>query len=114
MKKSLIKCSECGMCKNVCPIYKVELNEFKSPRGKAILKKEDIMDTVFFDCTMCKACEEVCPLNIEFDHIEIRSRLVKAKMDPEANKEMIENIKKYGNPFGNVEKGKKPKNLYCC
>ena len=113
-KKHVKKCSECGMCKTVCPIYKVCLNEYKSPRGKAILMKAKIADDVFFDCTLCKACEEACPLNIDFNHIEARKQVIKAGKGPTVNKEMLENLKKYGTPFGKVEKGKKPKKLYCC
>lgn len=113
-KKSIKKCSECGMCRTICPIFRASLNEYKTPRAKAILAKANLKDTVFFDCTMCKGCETVCPLDIDFKYADIREELVKSGLAPEVNKEMIENIKKYGNPFGKIEKGQKPKKLYCC
>jgi Fe-S oxidoreductase len=113
-KRSVKKCSECGICKTVCPIYLSALTEYQSPRGKAILLKQDKQDGVLFECTLCKACQEVCPLNIDFDFIEVRKNLISKGISPETDKEMVENIKKYGTPFGNIEKGKKPKKLYCC
>ena len=43
-----------------------------------------------------------------------REKMVDLGLETEGNKKMIENIKQYGNPFGKTEKGKVPKDLYCC
>jgi glycolate oxidase iron-sulfur subunit len=99
-KKPAVRCMECGLCKNVCPVFKINLNEYKSPRAKAIFQKEHVLDPVFFDCTLCKACESACPQGIEFNHLEMRGRLMKADLANISNKEMLENIKQHGNPFG--------------
>jgi len=114
IKRSVKKCSECGLCKSVCPIYRVGLTEYQSPRAKAMLIKNGKEDGVFYECTLCKACQEVCPLNIDFDFIEVRKSLISKGISPITDKEMVENIKKYGTPFGKIEKGEKPKKLYCC
>jgi len=108
------KCTECGLCKNSCPAYKALKRETISPRGKAMLIKEDVKDEVFYACTLCKACEANCPLNLDLGLKEWRVELVKNGVETEAGKTMIENVRQHGNPFGKVEKGKVPKDLYCC
>jgi len=108
------KCTECGLCKNTCPVYKAMLRETESPRGKAMLIKEGIKNEVFYACTLCKACETNCPLNLDLGLKEYRAELVKNGIETEAGKKMIENVKAHGNPFGKAEKGKIPKDLYCC
>jgi len=108
------KCVECGLCKANCPVFKSELTETNSPRGKAILIKNNVLDKVFYKCTLCKACKIECPLDIDLELGPIREKLVHNKIETEANKKMIENVRKYGNPFGKIEKNKIPKELYCC
>jgi len=114
--KQLEKCFNCGLCKANCPVYKVILKETVSPRGKSILLKKDVLDKIFYLCTLCKACERECPAQVRLSEVirEAREMLVENNMETEANKKMIDNIRKFGNPFGKLEKGKIPKELYCC
>lgn len=112
----LEKCSLCGLCKAYCPVYNVILNETAGPRGKAILIKKDISNKIFYICSLCKSCDKECPAGIELSR-EIRNTrelLVREGKETEANRKMIDNIRKFGNPFGRIEKGKIPKELYCC
>ena len=108
------KCTQCGFCKYSCPVFNVLLNEKYSPRGKMINIKD--LDEVAYYCTLCKACENECPIKLEVPEKirEERKAIVEKGKETESNKTMIENVRKYGNPFGEVEKGKKPKDLYCC
>lgn len=108
------KCTECGLCRNSCPAFKALLRETASPRGKAMLIKEDVKNEMLYMCSLCKACEKICPLGLDLGFKEYRKELVKAGVETEAMKKMVENVRKYGNPFGNIEKGKIPKDLYCC
>ena len=108
------KCSLCGLCKAHCPVYRVLLRETKGPRGKVILIKKDVLDKLFYDCTLCDSCKIECPAGINLDIRKMRERLVKKGIETEANKKMIKNMRKFGNPFGKLEKGKMPKELYCC
>jgi Fe-S oxidoreductase len=115
-KTQLEKCSLCGLCRANCPVFKAELKESSSPRGKAIaLKKDASADCteIFYKCTLCKACTAECPAGVDMCLKQVREALVSAGKETEANKKMIENIRKYGNPFGEVKDGK-PKELYCC
>jgi fumarate reductase (CoM/CoB) subunit B len=109
-------CSNCGFCKSLCPVFRVLLEETKGARGRAVLAKQDINDEIYYLCTLCGACKVTCPAGIDLpEEIKrMRAKLVSLGAETEANKKMIENIRKYGNPYGKVEKGKTPKDLYCC
>lgn len=114
--KEIDKCSLCGMCRMACPVFRAALTETSTPRTKALLIKKGIQDKMIYACTLCKACTLECPALVKLDE-EIekeRARLVSKGITTEANEKMIRNIREYGNPFGKVEKGKKPKELYCC
>jgi len=115
-KEKLEKCSLCGLCKAYCPVYNALLSETAGPRGKAILIKKEIPDKIFYNCSLCKSCDNECPAGIELtkEIREMRERLAAEGKETEANKAMIENVRKFGNPFGSIEKGKIPKKLYCC
>lgn len=73
VKEEVYKCSKCGLCKSVCPIYLATKNELYSPRGRNIilnqffltgkkLSKKFINDLDV--CLNCNACKEFCPSNI--------------------------------------------------
>ena len=111
-----VKCTLCGVCKFSCPTYKFFFDEAVSPRGKATMLKKGLHSKYFYLCTLCKACEEACILK-DIDMVErireFRKDMVDNGMETESNKVMIENIRKFGNPFGEIKEGKKI-NLYCC
>jgi len=109
-------CTNCGFCKSHCPIFMVLLEETKGARGRAVLAKNELNDEIFYLCTLCGACKVTCPIGIDLPEEikKIRAKLVGLGAETEANKKMIDNIRKYGNPYGKVEKGKIPKELYCC
>lgn len=106
----LYACTECGRCQEVCPAditgkplspsrlvhdFKVELLEQKS----LLLKKDleaipnviregsKITDDVIWACTSCRACEEVCPVNIEQTNLIFETRkslvLMESRFPPE-------------------------------
>jgi len=110
------KCTECGLCRNACPLFILLKKETLSPRGRAKLLKENLSDEVFFACTLCKRCSVVCPLDLKLgkEFLGQRAKLEKEKRTTKSNKHLIENVRKYGNPFGKVEEGKTPKELFCC
>lgn len=97
-------CSLCGECNSVCPVWKVVKNETVGPRGFAILEKKELLDKVFLICSLCGACTESCPVHVDLRLRKIRQLLVEKKIETKANKEMIESIRMYGNPYANGEK----------
>lgn len=114
MTEDYVKCVKCGFCRSCCPVFKVLLTEVDSPRGKAILMQKDFLDSLFYNCTLCKACKETCPLDLDIDVSKVREKLVKENVVTEANEKMIKNLRESGNPYGKIEQGKKPKDLHCC
>lgn len=107
-------CVRCGLCKGVCPVFRALHEEVSSPRGKAIMLKKGFIDKIVFDCTLCKACENNCPAGVKLCDAFRKARLVLSESGKESkeNKEMIKNIREYGNPFG--KEAGKSKKLYCC
>ncbi len=107
------RCITCGLCKESCPVYKVVLKETVSPRGLIIITKKDLIDDVYHYCSLCKACEVVCPTKVEVvqEMIKQREKLRKQK-EPRAYQMLIKNIREYGNPYGRLEEGRKPEFIY--
>lgn len=115
-RKGLELCDICGLCKANCPVFKVTGNETEGPRGRSIMSKNDIKDLRFYKCSLCGACRVECPNSIDTveEFMKFREELVKHGIETQSNKKMIENLRKYGNPFGKLKKGKIPKELFCC
>ena len=113
--KTAKDCINCGMCRNSCGVFKILLDERNSPRGRAILMKKDMIDKAFYYCTLCGRCNLNCPLGIDLlsEFRNNREEVVK-RLTTKSNREMIENVRKFGNPIGEVEEGRIPKKLYCC
>ena len=109
------KCVKCGLCKSLCPVFRIVREETISPRGKTMILQENIYDKILYECSLCKACEEKCPLDLKLCEAFRKARKVLAESGKETkeNKEMIKNIRKDGNPFGK-QGSRKPAKLYCC
>ncbi len=103
------KCLHCGLCTMVCPVYKVEVDEYKAARGRNLLanqlsRKRDFNGQLaekFYACTLCLNCRATCPAGVRIDDIvtSIRRRLVEEGCLPEIFKPFLKNISEYGNPF---------------
>jgi heterodisulfide reductase subunit C len=108
-------CIQCGMCKGICGVFRVLREEQYSPRGKRDLLNEKIMDKILFKCNMCRACGESCPLNLKVCDAVLKAReaMVLLGKGLKGNEEMIKNIRRLGNPFGEMSDKDKEK-LYCC
>lgn len=114
IREILQGCVKCGLCKSLCPVFKTLREETQGPRGRAILLQEDIYDKVLWQCNLCKACEIKCPMSVRVWEAVKKSREVMnlEGKELESNKEMIDNIRKLGNPFG--REPDKSEKLYCC
>jgi Fe-S oxidoreductase len=99
IKNRVESCNLCGLCKSVCPVYEVLINERYSPRGKAILLKHGEEDRTFYACTLCGNCIMRCPAKVNLRLREHREKLAET-LTTKANKAMITSIRKYGDPCG--------------
>ena len=75
----------------------------KATRRREALAGEVVKDEVLWACTMCGACEETCPLSIEFiDRMaEMRRQLVlEESRFPEILQTVFRNLENQGNPWG--------------
>jgi Fe-S oxidoreductase len=73
-KEEIHKCSKCGMCQSVCPVYKITGNDCSVSRGKFImlngiikgdLKLNSNINKHLDMCLKCNACKDFCPSNID-------------------------------------------------
>src|SRR5574344_616378 len=77
-EEEIYKCSKCGLCQSVCPVYKVTGNDCAVSRGKfimlnGVLKKDLKLDKTvnkYLDmCLKCNACKDFCPSGIDAKQI---------------------------------------------
>ena len=120
-------CTECGRCSDNCPAHAVgrplspkmltiKLRDhayerfpvFKPPKPSQdeeaehpvigeIISKEEI-----WSCTTCGACEEECPVFIEYIDkiVDMRRHLIESGESPKTFNKVLMQFEKTGNPFG--------------
>jgi L-lactate utilization protein LutB len=119
----LLYCINCGSCLYFCPVYRQVFDSYGlhyfggiGVSKLAVNDLKEAFDRGLYYCTTCQACKVNCPVDIDVPEMmkKLRELAVKSKLETENNKKMIENVRAYGNPFGKVEEGKIPKELYCC
>ncbi len=105
LKELTIRCTKCGNCLAVCPVYNVERKEFLATRGKIALAqallegnlsfKGDRFSEIYFNCLLCKRCLVNCPSFVKYDEIAfgIRSLLVKERGLPFVKKLIFSSLK---------------------
>ncbi|HAA90221.1 MAG: Putative glycolate oxidase iron-sulfur subunit GlcF [Thermoanaerobacterales bacterium 50_218] len=83
VKTYLDRCSKCGGCQAVCPLYGETMAEPLVARGKLFLIKNHIegklelspkMKELMSLCLLCKACMENCPNKIPVDQLVLWAR----------------------------------------
>jgi len=123
---NLYACTECGRCEEQCPAANTDkplspkqiVHDFKVDlldQSDAILggnmdqvkpfmrEGAPITDDVLWSCTSCRACEDICPVNIEHLDLIIEARkhqvLMEANFPPEVQ-ETFTNLENQANPWG--------------
>jgi len=96
----MVKCNECGLCKEDCPVFRALRRESVSPRGFSILQKKEMHDKLFYLCSLCGNCKEVCPFGVDLKLLRWREEMVENHVESSANKKVIDNLRKCGNPYG--------------
>jgi len=86
-------------CEKVCPLTPFGIGIGNIIRKHIAGKEEDLIDTKdIWQCTMCFACDDSCPIGFKPRELMIRLRR-RSKNYPEAYKKLIAGIRKSGNAF---------------
>ncbi|MBU4485692.1 MAG: (Fe-S)-binding protein [Candidatus Delongbacteria bacterium] len=83
LKNLADKCTNCGNCRIICPVFKIKKEEIYSTRGrinliKGFLNKElnstkELKNKIFI-CLNCKQCASFCPADVEYIEIMTNSK----------------------------------------
>ena len=122
----LYACTECGRCQEQCPADhtgkplspKMVVSDIKhdlfDQAGPLLADKADdieplvregspVTEDVLWSCTTCRACEDICPVNIQHLDIILEARkyqvLMEAAFPPELQ-ETFTNLENQSNPWG--------------
>ena len=122
----LYACTECGRCEEQCPadmtgkplsparfIHDLKLDLFdhsaKLLNGELesvaplLRNGSPISDDVLWSCTTCRACEDICPVNIQHLDILLEARKHQVLMEsnfPSEMQETFNNLENQANPWG--------------
>jgi Fe-S oxidoreductase len=120
-------CADCGRCSDRCPANRVKrplsprFISIKArdyafrhyplrgpkPAGEAPLLIGGIYEEdEIWSCTTCGACEQECPLGIEYidKMVDLRRGMVDEGMVPQSLQKPLSALEKRGNPWGKMEK----------
>lgn len=106
------KCSNCSMCREVCPMYLISDLESSYPGGRMRILRTFAQEklkitTEFLDnfayCSTCKKCEDFCPIHMNYVEIleMMRKELVtNLSSIPQENLTFSRNTYLENNPYG--------------
>jgi Fe-S oxidoreductase len=118
-------CADCGRCSDQCPANAVgrplsprfitikarDLIFKNYPMSGEIYKSNMLVEDIYtedeiWSCTTCGACEEECPLGIEYIDkiVDLRRGMVDEGMVPQSLQKPLKALEKRGNPYGKMEK----------
>ena len=118
-------CADCGRCSDRCPANRT--GRPLSPRFISIKGREHLFsryplhgagsesvpligpiyqENEIWSCTTCGACEEECPLGIEYINkiVDLRRAMVDDGMVPQTLQKPLGALDKRGNPWGKMER----------
>ncbi len=119
-------CADCGRCSDQCPanavgrplsprfitikardlIFKNYPMSGKIYNSPNLLVEDIYSEDEIWSCTTCGACEQECPLGIEYIDkiVDLRRGMVDEGMVPQSLQKPMKALEKRGNPYGLMEK----------
>jgi Fe-S oxidoreductase len=119
-------CVDCGRCSDNCPanavrrplsprFISIKSRDFAFKhypmRGDITPSDENLIGTIFsedeiWSCTTCGACEQECPVFIEYIDkiVDLRRGMVDEGNVPQSLQKPLSSLEKRGNPWGKLEK----------
>jgi Fe-S oxidoreductase len=123
---NLYACTECGRCQEQCPadhtgkplspkaiVHDLKTELFRCSQAILDDKKEEIepfvgeasgiTPDVLWSCTTCRACEDICPVNIQHLDFIVEARKYQVLMEasfPAEMQDTFTNLENQGNPWG--------------
>jgi Fe-S oxidoreductase len=101
--------ASCGLCERKCPVYQILKKKTFTSRGRnrAILgiiegkvKPSQALADAYYQCMLCGCCERWCALPDTEIERELRKYLVEEGFEIVKHKKNVENVMKFGNPYG--------------
>lgn len=113
-REQVLKCSRCGFCQAVCPVFGSTLRPSYNARGKMLILKEvmdgklelnDELIETLFQCTTCASCFKNCPSGVEVPEIikQVRKDMVNIGSCHPAFTGMNEVLQKHTNIYAEDE-----------
>ena len=111
MIQEAAKCSKCGICASVCPVFREMQKETFSSRGKTEiagllaegkLSFSDYVEDIFSKCLLCLSCKGNCPAGVDQSKLVlgIRASLAQKKGLPLSKKFAFKYLLKNRSLFG--------------
>ncbi len=115
MTQEAEKCSKCGICASVCPVFREMQKETYSSRGKTEIAGalaegkipySDYVEDIFSKCLLCLSCKGNCPAGVDQNKLVlgIRANLAKKKGLPLSKKLAFKYLLKNRSLFGKALK----------
>jgi Fe-S oxidoreductase len=120
-----LSCADCGRCSDNCPanaagrplsprFLTIKARDLAYSAYPAFGKKKDLAPLVgsiytadeIWSCTTCGACEEECPMQVEYIDkiVDLRRALVEDGEVPRTLQKPLKALESRGNPYGKLEK----------
>jgi len=113
-RDQVLRCSSCGFCRAVCPVFGLTKRPAFNARGKMLILKEvmdgnvelgDELVETLFQCTTCASCTDHCPSGVNPPEIikQVRKDMVHRGTCHPAFEGMNRVLEEYSNIYGEDE-----------